>query len=100
MAGRRSAHATCSGENKSDCGSAIIGQPANTFGVHHGHSARAIEVARNCRAGKNCDFASHGIVTAPESHGQDSATKARANIAMLTKSDWRGLTRPSRQSTL
>src|SRR3954447_10057385 len=98
MAGCRSAQATCSGENKSDCGSAIIGQPAKTFGVHHGHSAREIEVAKNCRAGKNCDFASHGIVTAPESQGQDNATKASANIAIVTKSDWRGLTRPSPQS--
>src|SRR5436190_20480885 len=84
MSGPRHASRRCSGENISDCGSAICGQPAKTFGVHHGHSPRAIELARNCTCGKNCDLASQGIVTAPESHGEEGRRKARANTAMVT----------------
>src|SRR4029077_2918321 len=84
MAESNAASSTWSGENNSDCGSEICAPPAKTFGVHHRHLPRAMEVARNCACGKNCDFASHGIVTAPESHGQAGSRKASAKIASVT----------------
>src|SRR5215467_10139749 len=74
--GSNAASAKCSGEKISDCGSAICGQPANTFGVQNGDSPRASEDARNCNPGWNCAFASHGIVTMPESHGHDRIANA------------------------
>src|SRR5262249_47712464 len=74
--GSNAARAKCSGEKINDCGSAICGQPANTFGVQNGCSPRASEDARNCNPGWNCALASHGIVTAPESHGHDRAANA------------------------
>jgi hypothetical protein len=80
---------TCSGENSSDCGSEISGQPAKALGDHHGQSPRASDAARNCIGGKNCDFASHGIVTAPDSHGHAHATNASAKIATVTSSEAR-----------
>jgi hypothetical protein len=83
------ANSTWSGENKSDCGSEICGQPAKTFGDHHGHSPRATDVARNCTWGKNCDFASHGIVTSPESQGQAGNRKASMKIARVRTSGTR-----------
>src|SRR5262249_59855046 len=52
------------------------------FGDHTGHSPRASELARNCTCGKNCDLASHGIVTLPESHGQAGPRQASPNIAI------------------
>src|SRR5262249_60444588 len=79
------------GENRSDCGSEICGQPANTFGDHTGHSPRASELARNCTCGKNCDLASHGIVTLPESHGQAGTRKASAKIAIASTSGTRAV---------
>src|SRR6266567_4075738 len=89
IAALEAASSTCSGENKSDCGSEISDQPAKTFGDHHGHSPRASELARNCTCGKNCDFASHGMVTAPDSHGHAGSRKASANIASVTGSGTR-----------
>src|SRR5262245_12924146 len=56
------------------------------LGVHHGHSPCAIDQARNCTCGKNCDFASQGMVTAPESHGQVGSRKASAKMAMVAGS--------------
>ena len=91
----KAASRTCSGENSSDCGSEISGQPAKTLGVHHGHSPRANEVARNCTCGKNCDLASHGIVTAPDSHGQAGSRKASAKIAIVAASGTRALAVPA-----
>src|SRR5262249_2243738 len=44
----------------------------------------ASDDARNCTCGKNWDFASHGIVTSPESHGQAGNTKASMKIARVT----------------
>src|SRR5262249_58788862 len=82
MTGLSAASTTCSGENNSDCGSEISGQPANTLGVHHGHSPCAIDVARNCTGGKKCDFASQGMVTVPDSHGQGGSRKESANTPM------------------
>src|SRR6266852_2568060 len=87
----KAASRTCSGENSSDCGSEISGQPANTLGAHHGHSPRANDVARNCTCGKNCDLASHGIVTAPDSQGQAGSRKASAKIAIVATSGTRAL---------
>src|SRR2546429_4107316 len=89
IAALEAASSTCSGENKSDCGSEISDQPAKTFGDHHGHSPRANELARNCTCGKNCDFASHGIVTSPESHGQTGNRKTSRKIATVTASGTR-----------
>src|SRR4029453_4655185 len=86
MAELNSASRTWSGENRSGLGSEISGQPAKTLGVHQGHSPRANDVARNCTCGKNCDFASHGMVTAPDSHGQAGGRNASAKIAMVTTS--------------
>src|SRR5215467_972337 len=74
--GSKAASARCRGEKISDCGSAICGQPAKTFGVQNGDSPRASDEARNCNSGWNCALASHGIVTAPESHGQDRTANA------------------------
>src|SRR3989442_15520574 len=68
-----------SGEKISDCGSEICGHPAKTLGVQNGDSPRASEAARKRTCGRNCDLASQGIVTAPESHGQDSTRHASAN---------------------
>src|SRR5262249_39065583 len=85
----KAASRTWNGENKSDWGSEICGQPANTFGDHHGHSPRASEFARNCTCGKNCDLASQGIVTLPESHGQAGTRKASAKIATVSTSGTR-----------
>src|SRR5215470_12695936 len=96
MAELNTASRTCSGENSSDCGSEICGQPAKILGDHHGHSPRAIELARNCTWGKNCDLASHGIVTAPDSHGQAGSRKARANSAMATPNGTRAAVAPAR----
>src|ERR1700741_3828156 len=74
--GSNAARAKCSGEKISDCGSAICGQPANRFGVQNGDSPCAKDEARNC----NCDWAwalaSHGMVTAPDSHGHASSANA------------------------
>ena len=92
----KAASRTCSGENSSDCGSEISGQPANTLGAHHGHSPCANAVARNCTCGKNCDLASHGMVTAPDSHGQAGSTKASAKIAMVARSE---MPAPARAAT-
>src|SRR5205807_2960472 len=80
-----SASSTCSGENNIDCGSAMFGQPANTFGVQTGDSAVANARAMNSTGGKNVDFASHGIVTAPDSHGHAGTRNASAKIAMTRK---------------
>src|SRR5258708_36253683 len=80
------ANRTWSGENKSDCGSEICGQPAKTLGDHQGHSPRANELARNCTCGKNCDFASHGIVRRPESQGQAGSRNASMNIKSVRRS--------------
>src|SRR5215467_11544653 len=74
--GSSAASARCSGEKISDCGSAICGQPANTFGVQNGDSPRASDEARNCNSDWNCALASHGIVTAPESHGHERTANA------------------------
>jgi len=46
------------------------------FGVQNGESPCAREVARNCSSGWNCDLASHGMVTAPDSHGHARNRKA------------------------
>src|SRR5436305_15228247 len=78
-----------SGENRSDCGSEICDQPAKTLGDHHGHSPRASELARNCACGKNGDFASHGIVTLPESHGQAGSRNDSVKIATVSTSGMR-----------
>src|SRR5258707_14150831 len=89
MAELNAASSTWSGENSSDCGSEISGQPANTLGVHHGHSPCAMDVARNCTGGKNCDLASHGMVKVPESHGQAGSRNASANMAIVAGSEMR-----------
>jgi len=73
-----------------------MGQPANTFGDHHGHSPCAIDVARNCSAGKNCDFASHGMVTAPDNHGHASTTNAAAKSAIVIGSEYGAATRANK----
>src|SRR5215470_4809377 len=86
MAELNTASNTWSGENKSDCGSEICGQPAKTLGDHHGHSPRAIELARNCTCGKNCDFASHGIVRRPESQGHAGSRTASVKIKSVRTS--------------
>src|SRR5215467_7834752 len=96
MAELNTASRTCSGENSSDCGSEICGQPAKILGDHHGHSPRAIEPARNCTCGKNWDLASHGIVTAPDSHGQAGSRNASANMAMATPGETRATVLPAR----
>src|SRR5437870_8417345 len=89
ISGCKAANRTCNGENSSDWGSQIIGQPAKTFGVHQGHSPRPMDAARNCNGGKNCDFASHGMVTAPESQGHAGTRKASAKTAMASGSPTR-----------
>src|SRR5258708_1948619 len=91
MAEFNAAKRTWSGENKSDCGSEICGQPAKTLGIHHGHSPRAMDVAKNCTGGKNCDFASHGMVTAPESQGEAGSKKASAKTTMVSGSGMRAV---------
>src|SRR6267378_333624 len=95
MAELNTANRTWSGENNSDCGSEICVQPAKTLGVHHGHSPRANELARNCTCGKNCDLASHGIVTAPESHGQVGSRNASAKIPMVASKETRVVAMPA-----
>ena len=52
------ASSTCSGESSIDCGSAMFGQPAKTFGVQNGDSAVAKARAMNSTGGKKVDFAS------------------------------------------
>src|SRR5262245_42228568 len=94
MAELNTASKTWRGENNSDCGSEIWVQPAKTFGVHHGHSPRANELARTCTCGKNCDLASHGIVTVPESHGQVGNRNASAKIPMVASSEMRAVSTP------
>src|SRR5947209_6770447 len=74
----QTASSTWSGENSIDCGSAMFGQPANTFGVQNGDSPLANARAMNSTGGKNVDFASYGTVTEPESHGQAGTRKASA----------------------
>ena len=76
--GAESNHASrkWSGEKISDCGSLICGQPAKTLGVQNGDWPVASERARNDSCGRNCDSASHGMVTAPDSHGQAGSMKA------------------------
>src|SRR6266849_3118335 len=91
----KTASKTWSGENSSDCGSEISGQPAKTLGAHHGHSPRANDVAKNCTCGKNCDLASHGIVTAPDSQGQAGSRKASAKTAIVATSGTRALAMPA-----
>src|SRR5215216_5593174 len=76
-----------SGEKISDCGSETCGHPAKTLGVHNGDSPRAREAARKRTCGRNCDLASHGIVTAPDSHGQAKTRQASAKIASVADSD-------------
>ena len=75
------ASSTCSGEVSIDCGSAMFGQPANTFGIQNGDSPVWNARAMNSTGGKNVDLASYGIVTAPESHGHAGTRKASAKIA-------------------
>ena len=48
-----------------------------------------MDVARNCTAGKNCDFASHGMVTAPESQGSAGSQNAAAKIKTVSGSGTR-----------
>src|SRR5947199_4002496 len=84
------ASSTCSGESSIDCGSAMLGQPANTFGAQNGDSPLWKARAMNSTGGKNVDLASYGIVTAPESHGHAGTRKASAKIAMTRASGgWR-----------
>src|SRR5712691_7953700 len=84
--GSSKARGKWSGEKISDCGSEICGQPAKTFGVQNGDSPRASEAARKRTCGRNCDLASQGIVTAPESHGQDNTRHASANMPTVAGS--------------
>src|SRR3977135_87181 len=95
MAELNTANRTWSGENNSACGSEICRQPAKTLGVHHGHSPRANELARNCTCGKNCDLASHGMVTVPESHGQVGSRNASAKIPMVVNKETRVVATPA-----
>ena len=53
-----SASSTCSGEASIDCGSAMFGQPANTFGIQNGNSPVWNARAMNSTGGKNVDLAS------------------------------------------
>src|SRR5436305_5289957 len=85
-----SASSTCSGESSIDCGSAMLGQPAKTFGAQNGDCPVWNARAMNSTGGKNVDFASYGIVTAPESHGHAGTRKASAKIATMRASGgWR-----------
>src|SRR3954466_8592092 len=85
-----SASSTCSGESSIDCGSAMLGQPAKTFGAQNGDCPVWSARAMNSTGGKNVDFASYGIVTAPESHGHAGTRKASAKIATMRASGgWR-----------
>src|SRR6267378_4464452 len=94
--GSSQARRTCRGEKMSDCGSEICGQPAKTLGVQNGSSPRASDAARKRTCGRNCDLASHGMVTAPDSHGHDKTSQARAKILTVTE---RGNETESRVST-
>src|SRR4051794_41794112 len=73
---------TCSGESSIDCGSAMLGQPAKTLGAQNGDCPMWNARAMNSTGGKNVDFASYGIVTAPESHGQGGTREGSAKNAM------------------
>src|SRR4051794_13723480 len=84
------ASSTCSGESSIDCGSAMLGQPAKTFGAQNGDCPVWNARAMNSTGGKNVDLASYGIVTAPESHGHAGTRKASAKIATMRASGgWR-----------
>src|SRR3954454_12696807 len=84
------ASSTCSGERSIDCGSAMLSQPAKTFGAQNGDCPAWNARAMNSTGGKNVDLASYGIVTAPESHGHAGTRKASAKIAMTRASGgWR-----------
>src|SRR3954454_17037479 len=85
-----SASNTCSGESSIDCGSAMLGQPAKTFGAENGDCPVWNARAMNSTGGKNVDLPSYGIVTAPESHGHAGTRKASAKIAAMRASGgWR-----------
>src|SRR5262245_31117027 len=64
----------------------MSGQPANRLGVQNGDSPIASDLARNCKGGRNCDLASQGIVTRPDSHGHAGSRKASAKSAMVRAS--------------
>src|SRR5215510_12008310 len=87
--GATKASSRCGGEKISDCGSEICGQPAKTLGVQNGDSPRASDAARKLTCGKNCDLASHGMVTAPVSHGQARTSDASVNRPSVAGNSWR-----------
>jgi hypothetical protein len=64
----------------------ICGQPPKTLGVQNGDWPVASERARNENCGRNCDSASHGMVTAPDSHGQAGGRNARAYSPSVSRS--------------
>jgi hypothetical protein len=73
------------GEKISDCGSATWGDPAKTLCVQNGDCPECSACARNWICAWKCAFASNGIVTAPDSQGQHSATQAQQNSAAASQ---------------
>ena len=59
------------------------------FGVQNGHSPAANERAMKATGGKKVDFASYGIVTAPESHGHAGTRNSSAKSATVAASSLR-----------
>src|SRR5262245_24825085 len=76
-----SASARNGGEKIIACGSATWGWPLNTNGVQNGDWPSARLRARNWIWGRKCALASHGMVTRPDSQGQQIASAASANRA-------------------
>jgi hypothetical protein len=69
------------GEKIMDWGSATCGWPANTCGVHHGHSPRAMLCARNWICGWKCALASQGMVTRPMIQGQTISSQPPTSVS-------------------
>ena len=73
------------GEKMSDCGSATWGEPAKTLWFQKGDCPEWIARARNSTCAWKCALASNGIVTDPESQGQQRITHAITKAAPASR---------------